>query len=35
MGKPAKRTQAQWVTLRAAAELCYYDSTLQASAGSV
>jgi xylan 1,4-beta-xylosidase len=35
MGRPARPTQAQWVTLRAAAELCYYDTTVQASAGSV
>jgi hypothetical protein len=35
MSRPARPTQAQWVTLRAAAELCYYDTTVQASAGSV
>jgi hypothetical protein len=32
---PAKPTQAQWVTLRDAAELCYYDTTAQATGGSV
>jgi hypothetical protein len=35
MNDPTKPTQAQWVTLRDAAELCYYDTTLQATAGSV
>jgi xylan 1,4-beta-xylosidase len=35
MGMPAKPTQAQWVTLRDAAELCYYDTTAQATGGSV
>jgi beta-xylosidase len=35
MGSPARPTQAQWVTLRDAAELCYYDTTAQPTAGSV
>jgi xylan 1,4-beta-xylosidase len=34
MGSPAKPTQAQWVTLRDAAELCYYETTAQPVAGS-
>ena len=35
MGSPMKPTQAQWVTLRDSAELCYYDTTVQSTGGSV
>jgi xylan 1,4-beta-xylosidase len=36
MGQPPRPTQAQWVTLRAAAELCYYETSVpQPAAGSV
>jgi xylan 1,4-beta-xylosidase len=31
---PPIPTQAQWVTLRAAAELCYYETTVQPTAGT-
>jgi xylan 1,4-beta-xylosidase len=34
MNGPPRPTQAQWVTLRDAAELCYYETTAQAAAGS-
>jgi xylan 1,4-beta-xylosidase len=34
MGQPARPTQAQWVMLRDAAELCYYETTAQPAAGS-
>jgi len=34
MGSPMKPTQAQWVTLRDSAELCYYETTAQPTAGS-
>lgn len=35
MTSPIKPTQAQWVTLRDAAELCYYDTTVPSTGGSV
>jgi xylan 1,4-beta-xylosidase len=35
MGSPAKPTQAQWVMLRDAAELCYYETTVTPTGGSV
>jgi xylan 1,4-beta-xylosidase len=35
MGSPTKPTQAQWVTLRDSAELCYYETTLQPTGGAV
>ena len=34
MGSPVKPTQAQWVTLRDAAELCYYETTATPTGGS-
>ena len=34
-GSPAKPTQAQWSTLRDAAELCYYDTTVTPTGSSV
>ncbi len=34
MGAPAKPSQEQWVTLRDAAELCYYETTAQPAGGS-
>ena len=34
MGSPPNPTQPQWVTLRDAAELCYYETTAQPPAGS-
>jgi xylan 1,4-beta-xylosidase len=34
MGSPPNPTQPQWVTLRDAAELCYYETTSQPTAGS-
>jgi xylan 1,4-beta-xylosidase len=34
MGQPARPTQAQWVTLRDTAELCYYETTAQPAAGA-
>jgi len=34
MGSPANPTQAQWVTLRDSAELCYYETVVQPTAGS-
>jgi xylan 1,4-beta-xylosidase len=33
-GKPAQPTQAQWIALRNAAELCYYDATVTPTAGA-
>jgi xylan 1,4-beta-xylosidase len=35
MGTPTNPSQAQWVTLRDAAELCYYDTTAQVTGGAV
>jgi xylan 1,4-beta-xylosidase len=35
MGSPSNPTQAQWVTLRDAAELCYYETTVPPAAGAV
>jgi xylan 1,4-beta-xylosidase len=35
MNRPPRPTQAQWVTLRDAAELCYYETTAQPAAGAV
>jgi hypothetical protein len=29
MGSPSRPTQAQWVMLRDAAELCFYETTAQ------
>jgi xylan 1,4-beta-xylosidase len=34
MGSPSRPTQPQWVMLRDAAELCYYETTAQPAAGS-
>jgi xylan 1,4-beta-xylosidase len=34
MSAPSNPSQAQWVTLRDAAELCYYETTAQAAAGT-
>ena len=34
MGSPSRPTQAQWVMLRDAAELCFYETTAQVTAGS-
>ena len=34
IGAPPRPNQSQWVTLRDAAELCYYETTAQATAGS-
>jgi xylan 1,4-beta-xylosidase len=34
MGSPSKPTQAQWVMLRDAAELCFYETTAQPAAGA-
>jgi beta-xylosidase len=34
MNAPTRPTQAQWVTLRDAAELCYYETTAQPAAGA-
>jgi xylan 1,4-beta-xylosidase len=34
MGSPSNPNQSQWVTLRDAAELCYYETTVQPSGGS-
>jgi len=34
MGSPARPNQSQWVALRNAAELCYYETTAQATGGS-
>jgi xylan 1,4-beta-xylosidase len=34
MGSPPNPSQAQWVTLRDAAELCYYETTATPTAGS-
>jgi xylan 1,4-beta-xylosidase len=34
MGSPPNPTQAQWVTLRDAAELCYYETIAQPTAGA-
>ena len=34
MGSPARPTQAQWVTLSGAAELCYYETVVQPTGGS-
>ncbi len=34
MGSPSNPTQAQWVTLRDAAELCYYETVVQPTGGS-
>ncbi|HEY4393980.1 MAG TPA: hypothetical protein VGP64_07960, partial [Polyangia bacterium] len=34
MGMPPNPTEAQWVTLRDSAELCYYETTAQPAAGS-
>ena len=34
MGSPSKPTQSQWVMLRDAAELCYYETTAQPAAGA-
>jgi xylan 1,4-beta-xylosidase len=34
MGKPAKPTQAQWSTLRSAADLCYYETTATLTGGA-
>ena len=34
MGSPPKPTQAEWITLRDAAELCYYETTVMPTAGS-
>ena len=35
VGAPPRPSQSQWVMLRDAAELCYYESTAQAPAGAV
>jgi xylan 1,4-beta-xylosidase len=34
MGSPSNPTQPQWVTLRDAAELCYFETTAQPAAGA-
>jgi xylan 1,4-beta-xylosidase len=34
LNAPARPTQPQWVTLRDAAELCYYETTVQPTAGA-
>jgi Glycosyl hydrolases family 39 len=34
MGSPGRPTQAQWVALRDAAELCYCETTVQPAAGA-
>jgi xylan 1,4-beta-xylosidase len=34
LGSPSNPTQAQWVMLRDAAELCYYETTAQPTAGA-
>ncbi|HEY7372630.1 MAG TPA: hypothetical protein VIF57_10760 [Polyangia bacterium] len=34
MGQPPRPTQAQWVTLRDAAELCYYETTATPAGGT-
>jgi xylan 1,4-beta-xylosidase len=34
LGAPPRPNQSQWVMLRDAAELCYYETTAQATAGS-
>jgi beta-xylosidase len=34
MGSPVRPNQSQWVTLRDAAELCYYETTVTPTAGS-
>ena len=34
MGAPSNPTQAEWVTLRDSAELCFYDTTVQPVAGT-
>jgi len=34
MGSPSRPTASQWVTLRDAAELCYYETSAQPAAGS-
>ena len=34
MGSPIRPYQSQWVALRNAAELCYYETTAQATGGS-
>ena len=34
MGKPARPTAAQWTTLAASAEVCYYDTTATATGNS-
>jgi beta-xylosidase len=34
MGSPARPTQSQWVMLRDAAELCYYETTAQPAGGA-
>jgi xylan 1,4-beta-xylosidase len=34
MGSPTNPNQSQWVTLRDAAELCYYETTVQPTGGS-
>ena len=34
MGSPTRPSQSQWVTLRNTAELCYYETTAQATGGS-
>ncbi len=34
LGSPARPTQAQWVMLRDAAELCFYETTAQVTGGS-
>jgi hypothetical protein len=34
IGQPSKPNQPQWVMLRDAAELCYYETTGQPTAGS-
>ena len=35
MGSPMMPTEAQWVTLRDSAELCYYETTAQPAGGTV
>jgi hypothetical protein len=34
LGSPTNPTQPQWVMLRDAAELCYYETTAQPTAGA-
>jgi putative transposon-encoded protein len=34
MGRPSNPSQAQWVTIRDAAELCYYETTVTPSGNS-